>query len=226
MRRAIFILFVLLVPAVQAARIGDIAQTSVLDQAIRFFTFQDPSVRLALMGSILLGISCGLLGSFIVVRKMALMGDALSHAVLPGVAIGFLWSMSKNPVSIFIGATIAGLLGTVVVGAIKQTTRLKEDTSLGLVLAAFFAVGICLLTMIQHQPNGNQSGIDKFLFGQAAAISENDVALMAVVTTLIVIAIVGLFKEFLVTSFDGGFARSLGWPVRILHYTLMLLLAF
>jgi ABC-type Mn2+/Zn2+ transport system permease subunit/Mn-dependent DtxR family transcriptional regulator len=226
MRRAILILFLLLTPAAQAARIGEIAQTSIVEQAIRFFTFQDPAVRSALAGSILLGISCGLLGSFIVVRKMALMGDALSHAVLPGVAIGFLWSMSKNPVAIFIGATVAGLLGTVAVGAIKQTTRLKEDTSLGLVLAAFFAVGICLLTMIQHQPNGNQSGIDKFLFGQAAAISEKDVALMAIVTTLIVIAIVTLFKEFLVTSFDAGFARSLSWPVQILHYTLMLLLAF
>ena len=226
MRRAIFILFLLLAPAVQAARIGDIAQTSVLDQAIRFFTFQDPAVRSALLGSILLGVSCGLLGSFIVVRKMALMGDALSHAVLPGVAVGFLWSMSKNPVAIFVGATIAGLLGTVVVGAIKQTTRLKEDTSLGLVLAAFFAVGICLLTMIQHMPNGNQSGIDKFLFGQAAAISEGDVKLMAAVTGLIVVAILTLYKEFLVTSFDAGFARSLAWPVQILHYSLMLLLAF
>src|SRR5688500_4161818 len=134
MRRTIFILSLLLAPAVHGARIGDIAQTSVMEQAIRFFTFQDPAVRSALAGSILLGISCGLLGSFIVVRKMALMGDALSHAVLPGVAIGFLWSMSKNPVAIFIGATIAGLLGTIAVGAIKQTTRLKEDTSLGLVL--------------------------------------------------------------------------------------------
>src|SRR5688572_14557061 len=172
MRRAILIISVLLAPAAHAARIGDITQTSILDQAIRFFTFQDPAVRSALMGSILLGISCGLLGSFIVVRKMALMGDALSHAVLPGVAVGFLWTMSKNPIAIFVGATVAGLLGTVVVGAIKQTTRLKEDTSLGLVLAAFFAVGICLLTMIQHMPLGNQSGIDKFLFGQAAAIGD------------------------------------------------------
>src|SRR5687767_9796915 len=139
MRRAILILVLLLAPAVQAARIGDIAQTSVVDQAIRFFTFQDPSVRLALMGSILLGISCGLLGSFIVVRKMALMGDALSHAVLPGVAIGFLWNMSKDPLAILICASICGLVGTLVVGLLKQTTRLKEDTALGLVLGTFFA---------------------------------------------------------------------------------------
>src|SRR5688572_32173783 len=134
MRRAILIISVLLAPAAHAARIGDITQTSILDQAIRFFTFRDPAVRTALAGSILLGISCGLLGSFLVVRKMALMGDALSHAVLPGVALGFLWNMSKDPVAIFIGATIAGLLGTMTVTLIKQTTRLKEDTALGLVL--------------------------------------------------------------------------------------------
>ncbi len=214
------------VQAAHAARIGDLSETSILEQAIRFFSLQDPSVRTALAGSALLGVSCGLLGSFIVVRKMALMGDALSHAVLPGVALGFLWNMSKDPVAIFVGATIAGLLGAMTVGAIRQTTRLKEDTILGLVLAAFFAVGICLLTMIQRLPSGNQSGIDKFMFGQAAAIGARDVLLMAIITTLIVLSILVLYKEFLATSFDAGFARSLGWPVQILHYFLMMLLAF
>src|SRR5262245_41375412 len=114
-----------------AARIGDISQTDIVGQAVRFFTFQDPAVRYALVGSMLLGICCGLLGSFIVVRKMALVGDALSHAVLPGVALGFLWNMTKDPVAIFVGATLAGLLGAATVTFIKQTTRLKEDAALG-----------------------------------------------------------------------------------------------
>lgn len=209
-----------------AARIGDIVETDVLTQAIRFFTFQDPAVRYALMGSMLLGISCGLLGSFIVVRRMALMGDALSHAVLPGVALGFLWSMTKDPVAIFLGATLAGLVGAAVVTLIKQTTRLKEDAALGLVLASFFAVGICLLTMIQNLPNGNKSGIQNFLFGQAAAISLSDVRLMAVITAVVIAAITILYKEFLVTSFDATFARVSGFPAQVIHYGLMLLLAF
>src|SRR5687767_43897 len=195
-----------------AARIGDMSDTSVWEQAIRFFTFQDPSVRYALIGSMLLGVSCGLLGSFIVVRKMALVGDTLSHAVLPGVAIGFLWNMSKDPVAIFVGATIAGLLGTVVVRLITETTHLKEDTALGLVLATFFAVGICLLTMIQRLPTGNKSGIDKFLFGQAAAMGASDIKLMAVVTVLAIVVILVFYKEFLVTSFDSGFAQAAGFP--------------
>ena len=213
-------------PAVRAAKISELGDTTFLEQAARFFTFQDPAVRYALLGSMLLGITCGMLGSFIVVRKMALVGDALSHAVLPGVAIGFLWNMSKDPVAIFIGATVAGLLGTVVVRLITDTTRLKDDTALGLVLATFFAVGICLLTMIQRLPTGNKSGIDKFLFGQAAAMGPSDIKLMAVVTALTLVVILLFYKEFLVTSFDPGFARAAGLPAQAAHYALMLLLAF
>ena len=213
-------------PAVRAAKISELGDTTFLEQAARFFTFQDPAVRYALLGSMLLGITCGMLGSFIVVRKMALVGDALSHAVLPGVAIGFLWNMSKDPVAIFIGATVAGLLGTVVVRLITDTTRLKDDTALGLVLATFFAVGICLLTMIQRLPTGNKSGIDKFLFGQAAAMGPGDIKLMAVVTALTLVVILLFYKEFLVTSFDPGFARAAGLPAQAAHYALMLLLAF
>ncbi|HKX61140.1 MAG TPA: iron chelate uptake ABC transporter family permease subunit [Verrucomicrobiae bacterium] len=210
----------------RAAKISELSQTTLMEQAIRFFTFQDPAVRYALLGSMLLGVTCGLLGSFIVVRKMALVGDALSHAVLPGVGIGFLWNMSKDPVAIFIGASVAGLLGTVVVRLIKDTTRLKEDAALGLVLASFFGVGICLMTMIQRLPTGNKSGIDKFLFGQAAAISEGDVKLMLVVTAVTLIVVAVFYKEFLVTSFDAQFAVVSGFPAQIIHYGLMLLLAF
>ena len=209
-----------------AARIGDIAETNIIQQAVRFFSFQDPSVRYALIGSMLLGVSCGLLGSFIVVRKMALVGDALSHAVLPGVALGFLWNMSKDPVAILVGATLAGLLGAAMVTLIKQTTRLKEDAALGLVLASFFAVGICLMTMIQRLPTGNKSGLQNFLFGQAAAISAADVRLMGVVTAGAIVAITIFYKEFLVTSFDAAFARVAGFPAQVIHYVLMLLLAF
>lgn len=219
-------LLLLLSAPVYAVRIGDLDETTLTGQIVRFFTFRDPSLRYALVGAILLGICCGVLGGFLVVRKMALMGDALSHAVLPGVAIGFLWNMTKDPYAIFVGATIAGLLGAGTVNLITQTTRLKEDTALGLVLAGYFAVGVVLLTMMQQLPLGSQSGIDKFLFGQAAAISAQDVRLMAGVTALSLLVIGLFYKEFLVTSFDPGFARASGFPVQVMHYSLMLLLAF
>lgn len=230
-RAASILIFVLclagpLCPEAHAVRIGEIAETTLGEQIARFFTFRDPALRYALIGSILLGINCGLLGGFLVVRKMALVGDSLSHAVLPGVAMGFLWNMDKDPVAIFIGATLAGLLGAVAVNLIKHTTRLKEDTALGLVLAAFFAAGMVILTMIQQLDNANKSGLDKYLFGQAAAISAADVKLMSVVTGLSMLGILIFYKEFLVTSFDPGFARATGFPVQVFHYSLMLLLAF
>jgi len=125
------------------AKIGDVAEeTSLGQQVIRFFSFRDPSVRYAVIGSVMLGISCGLLGCFIVVRKMALVGDTLSHAVLPGVALGFLFSgvsvsglldwsfdvanITKNPSLIFCGAVVAGVAGTFLVNTLKQTTKIKE----------------------------------------------------------------------------------------------------
>jgi len=124
----------------QAAKIGDLTQTRWTEQAWRFVTLADPVVRYACLGTVLLGITCGLLGGFLVVRRMALLGDALSHAVLPGVALGFLWNLEKDPLAIFIGALLAGLAGSASVTVLTRTTRLKEDTALGLVLASFFGL--------------------------------------------------------------------------------------
>jgi len=209
-----------------AAKIAEISETHIGEQLVRFFSLKDPSVRYAIMASLLLGTCCGLLGGFIVVRKMALMGDTLGHAVLPGVALGFLWTMNKDPMAIFIGATITGLLGTMVVHWIHTTTHIKEDSAMGLVLSGFFAIGICIFTMIQRLPIGNKAGLDKFMFGQAAAFSTSDLIMIAVVTAFASLLILLFYKEFLVTSFDHGFARSIGMPARFFHYLLMLLLAF
>ncbi len=209
-----------------AAKIGEITDTDMWEQFFRFFSLRDPSVRYTLTASLFLGTCCGLLGSFIVVRKLSLMGDTLSHAVLPGVALGFLWTMTKNPWAIFVGATIAGLLGTVVVHWIHTTTHIKEDSAMGLVLSGFYAFGICLFTMIQQLPTGNKAGLDKFMFGQAAALSSDDLWMIGVITTLSLIVISLFYKEFLVTSFDFGFAQALGMSAKFFHYLIMLLLAF
>ncbi|HET7237942.1 MAG TPA: metal ABC transporter permease [Terrimicrobiaceae bacterium] len=229
--RGVLLLLTLVVLAIapeaaMAARINELTDSTMLDRTVRFFSFRDPSLRNALMGSVLLGVCCGLMGAFLVVRKLSLLGDALSHAVLPGVALGFLWNMSKDPVAIFVGATLVGLLGAGTVQLLRATTRHKEDAALGFVLASFFGVGICLFTMIQNLPGGNKSGLDKFMFGQAAALGRGDVILLGVVTTLVLCAVVVFYKEYTITSFDPGFARSLGMPVQFFHYSLMLLLAF
>ena len=121
----IFALYFLSIDQLYAARIGELVESNSWDQIKRFFTFSDRGLQLSLIGALLFGSVCGLTGSFIVVRRMALFGDAISHAVLPGVAIGFMWGMEKDPLAILVGATIAGLLGSVLVQAIVRTSRIK-----------------------------------------------------------------------------------------------------
>jgi manganese/zinc/iron transport system permease protein len=126
----------------EAARIGEGVESDVWGQAVRFFSFQDASLRLALLGALLLGLNCGLLGGFVVVRRMALVGDMLSHAVLPGIVLGFLWNQTKDPLAILIGALLAGAVATAVNTVLNRTTRLKPDAIQGLVLASFYGIGI------------------------------------------------------------------------------------
>ena len=218
-------LTLLIVPDAQAARIGDVVESGVWEQAVRFFSLRDTTVRLALTGSVLLGVSCGLLGAFLVVRKMALAGDVLSHAVLPGVAAGFLWNASKDPIAIFVGATIAGLSGTIVVSLITRGTKLKEDAAMALVLAVFFAIGLVLMNVIQQMPDATKSGIDKCLFGQAAALSGTDIQLMAAVTITTLLVVTVFYKELLVSSFDPVFAQTIGVRVLWVHHAFMFLLS-
>lgn len=211
----------------EAARISDLVEVDFWEQAVRFFGFRDPGVLYVVSGSVLLGISCGMLGAFVLVRRMSMVGDTLSHAVLPGVAIGFLFAGGqKDPWWILGGATCVGLFGTMVVGWIHRGTRLKEDAALGIVLSSFYAIGICLITRIQDLPIGGQSGIDKFLFGQSAAMGREDVWLMGITTGITFLIIVIFFKEWVVVSFDRSFARSIGVPAGAIHHLMMLLTAF
>ena len=235
----------------------------------RVFDFSDAGThgtRRGLLGGILLGVCCGLLGAFIVVRRMALFGDTLSHAVLPGVMLGFLATgfvavgaagvitiedvlrspldsldailgggygmefqvdaLNKNPLVIFLGATVIGLLGGAVVTFIQRATRLKEDAALGLVLAVFYAVGIVLYTRIKNLGSAEVSGLYDFMFGQAALLTPGDLSLMGFVTVLALAAVTLFYKELLLTSFDNTYARVSGFPIQVIHYSLMLLLAF
>jgi manganese/zinc/iron transport system permease protein len=225
-RRTLLILALMAMAAsASAARIGDVVEGSSWEQASRFLSLRDTSVRLALAGSVLLGLSCGLFGAFLVVRRLALVGDVLSHAVLPGVTAGFLWNTSKDPIAIFVGATVAGVLGTACVTWILRTTKLKEDTALALVLSVFFAVGSVMMGIIQNLPTAAKSGVDKCLFGQAAALSATDLKLMIAVTVTEVGLLAIFYKELLVLSFDAAFARAIGLPVSSIHHIFMFLLS-
>lgn len=186
--------------------------------------FLDPNTQWILFGCMLLGLSSGVIGSFAYLRKQSLMGDALSHAALPGVCIAFMLTGSKSILLFLLGAAIAGIIATFGIGYITRNTRIKQDSALAITLTVFFGFGIVLLTQIQHSGNGNQSGLDKFLFGQAASMIHTDVVIMAIISVLLVGACALLFKEFKLLSFDPGFARGMGYPVTFLEQLIMFLI--
>lgn len=155
-----------------------------------------------------------MLGSFAVLRKQSLLGDAISHAALPGIAIAFLITGIKDSHVLLLGALISGLIGTFWIRGIITKTHLKSDTALGLILSVFFGFGMLLLTFIQKQPNANQAGLDKYLFGQAATLVESDVWLMTIVTSFCLIIMLLFWKEFKILLFDADYTKTLGFNTK------------
>ncbi len=184
----------------------------------------DYTLRTVAMGSAVLGIVSGALGSYAVLRKQSLLGDAISHAALPGIAIAFLLTGSKQSLVLILGAAIAGWIGTLFVMSIVRTTRIKFDSALGLVLSVFFGFGLVLLTIIQKRPDATQAGLDKFLFGQAAALLERDVITMAILGAIAILIMMIYWKEFKLLSFDPDFGATLGFPMKFLDILLTTLI--
>jgi len=184
----------------------------------------DYTLRTVALGSAVLGIVSGALGSYAVLRKQSLLGDAMSHAALPGIAIAFLLTGSKKSLVLIFGAAIAGWVGTLFVMSIVRTTRIKFDSALGLVLSVFFGFGLVLLTIIQKRPDATQAGLDKFLFGQAAALLERDVITMGILGAIAILTMMIFWKEFKLLSFDPDFGATLGFPMKFLDILLTTLI--
>ena len=176
--------------------------------------FTDYTLRTITLGTAILGAVCGMLGSFAVLRKQSLLGDAISHAALPGIAIAFLITGAKDSNTLLLGALVSGLIGTFWIRGIVTKTHLKSDTALGLILSLFFGFGMLLLTFIQKQPNANQAGLDKYLFGQAATLVESDVWMMAIVTGICLIVMLTFWKEFKILLFDADYTKTLGFNTK------------
>jgi manganese/zinc/iron transport system permease protein len=189
-----------------------------------FAFFTDYTLRTVALGAALLGSVSGSLGTFALLRRRALLGDAMSHAALPGIALAFLITGSKAPLVILAGAAVAGWLGAWFVLQVVRLTRIKEDSALGLVLSVFFGVGLVLLTWIQKQPDASQAGLDKFLFGQAATLMEKDLLAMTALGIPAVLLMLIFWKELKLLSFDREFGDSLGFPMRRLDLLLTSLL--
>lgn len=184
----------------------------------------DPNALWVLGGTTLLGVSSGAIGSFAFLRKRGLMGDVLAHASLPGICIAFILTGWKHPLVFLVGAIATGILASLSINGIIRYSRIKEDTALALVLSVFFGAGIVLLTLIQQSGAGNQSGLDKFLFGQAASLVDEDLAVMGGVSALLLLICVLFFKELKLLCFDAAFGRSLGFPMGAIDLLLMTML--
>ena len=180
-------------------------------QPLDFLT--DYTLRSIVLGSALLGLVAGTLGAFSVLRRQSLIGDTVAHAALPGICAAFLLTGTRDTLGLLIGGGISGLIASLLALALLRSSRLKEDVALGVTFSTFFGIGIALLTFIQQSGSAAQAGLDKFLFGQAAALTQGDVLLFAALGTLALGTVALLHKELKVTLFDPAFAAVQGWPV-------------
>ncbi|MGH1396717.1 MAG: metal ABC transporter permease [Trichormus sp.] len=171
----------------------------------------------SLVIAILVGLLCAVVGSYLMVQRLALLGDAISHSVLPGLAIAFM--LGGN---IFVGAFIAGVFSTVTITWIRTRSPIKEDAAMGIVFSAFFALGITLITIIQKD---NKIDLNHFLFGNILGVTVDEVRDTAIIASIVLIVIVLLYKELLFYTFDPLGAQAAGLPINRLNFGLMLLIS-
>lgn len=170
----------------------------------------------SLVVAITVGAICAVVGSFLMVQRLALLGDAISHSVLPGLAIAFL--MGAN---LFIGAFVAGIVSTVCINLIRARSQIKEDAAMGIVFSAFFALGITLITVIQKE---NKIDLNHFLFGNILGVTSGDVRDTLIIAFIVLFVVVLLYKELLFYTFDKLGAQAVGLPVNLLDLSLMILI--
>lgn len=195
---------------------------------LRVLFLQEYNTRLVVLSTSLLGVASGLVGSFLLLRKRSLLGDALSHATLPGIALVFLgaWYLGgsgRQLPLLLAGAAAAGLLGVWTVVWICRNTRIKDDTAMGLVLSVYFGAGIALLGLIQSLPGTGAAGLESFIYGKTASMVFQDFQLIIAVALLALLTSLLLFKEFRLLCFDETFAAAQGWPVKRLDFLMLVL---
>ncbi|MDO5707817.1 MAG: iron chelate uptake ABC transporter family permease subunit [Andreesenia angusta] len=172
--------------------------------------FKDYTIQIVAIGSAILGVISGIMGSFAFIRKQSLLGDAVSHSALPGICIAFILTQIKATEALLLGATLSGFLASYFIFSIVRYSKIKFDTALAVVFSSFFGLGVVFLTYIQKLANSNQAGLDKFIFGQASTFLARDLKMM-VAMCIITIVLVGLFwKEMKIVSFDSEFSDTIG----------------
>jgi manganese/zinc/iron transport system permease protein len=187
----------------------------------------DYTLCLVLQGAALLGITAGALGCFALLRQQSLLGDAISHAALPGIVLMFLCTHSKNPWILLSGGAFAGIVGVMSMHYICTHTTLKKDAVLGIILSVFFGLGLVLMTVAQKIPTSNQAILNKFLFGNVSTLLNQDIHAIALISCFIMMVLILCWKECAMYIFDPLFAQSLGFKTVVIEaiITMLLILA-
>lgn len=183
----------------------------------------DYTTAVVVLGSALLGMVSGLLGTFSVLRRQSLVGDGVSHAALPGVVAAFLITGTKNSELLLFGALVSGLAALFLILNTVQKSKLKFDAALATVMSAFFGLGTVLLTCAQKLPNATQAGIHSFIYGQASSMLKRDVMIIFICGIFILTAVLLLWKELKVFIFDREFAEQSGIPCKRINLILSFL---
>lgn len=212
--------------AVSAGLARSDIQVPAWDQVLRVLSLRDYNTRVVVLGTMLLGLAAGLVGSFMLLHKQSLLGDALSHATLPGIGLAFIFGAmaggsGKSLAWMLIGAVVTGTLGIGFILLVMHYSRLKQDTALGIVLSVFFGAGVAILGIIQKMQTGHAAGLESFIYGKTASMRSQDAWLIAITAAIVAVGCVALLKEFLLICFDQGFARAQGWPVVWMEIVLM-----
>lgn len=186
------------------------------------------NAALVAIGAGLLGIAAGAVGTFLFLRKRALLSDAISHATLPGLCLAFLALVAlggdgRNLAGLLFGSALTAGIGLLAVEAMTARTRLPEDAAIGAVLSTFFGAGIVLLTIIQTVPSGKQAGLQSFLLGSTAGLLFQDAVIIAAAGGLAVLAVLALRRPMMLVAFDADYAAALGFNVRGIDRAMMLL---
>lgn len=184
------------------------------------FNWNDPTIQRMMLGTFLIGICASTVGVFSYLRKKSLVGDALSHAILPGVAVAYIVSQIKSTWTLMLGALIAGWLATQLMDSLSRTTKLKSDSVVAIVLSIFFAIGLSLMSWIQGHGTDSRSGLSDFLFGKIAAISSQDISLFTGVGALLIILLVWKYRSFYYIAFNEEYMKARGFS---LHWNDLLL---
>jgi len=185
-----------------------------------FYFLEDAVAQKVIFGVAVIGFISGVVGVFSFLRKKTLVTDAISHAVLPGVCVGFLFAGTKDPVILMTAAVVVGWLSVWMIDLIVRTTKLKEDAAIAIVSTFFFAIGSVLLSYISKSENAEQTGLKNFLFGNAATMTDLDVNVFVVVSLVILLVVVLFFKQFKLFCFDEAFSKVIGLPVKSIEFLL------